>query len=168
MAPSVSGSNLYWRRTINRKTEHLSKRCRGSCQSSLAQGHPVSWDVQQWRRHAVADREQGRPEIGWLWKSVFGHKMPINFENWVFSNFLYLSSVFGFTLSVDLPDPKMTWLWARRQYFCFHWSLYKPQPQSLWAQDNSNSIPQITLSDMSPCPFHRFPTRGDKDRPVAM
>ena len=41
-------------------------------------------------------------------------------------------------------------------------------PKSLWAQDNSNSIPQITLSDMSPCPFHRFSTRGDKDRPVAM
>ena len=35
-------------------------------------------------------------------------KRQSTLRNWVSRNFLYLSSVFGFTLSVDLPDPKMT------------------------------------------------------------
>ena len=152
---------------VNYKMEngHLSKRCRGSCQSSFAQGHPVSWDVQQQRRDAVADREQGRPEIGWLWKSVFGYKMPINFDK----------------LSVkQLPVPEFsirfhTECWSPRSQddltvgtvsvsFVFPEHFTPKSVSARWLKLH----PTITLSDLSPRPFHRFPTRGDNDRPVAM
>ena len=168
ITPSLSRSFFWWWWTIRWKTGHLSKRCRGSCQSSFAQGHPVSWDVQQQRRDAVADREQRRPEIGWLWQSVLGYKTPINFEK----------------LGVQkLPVPELRiWFhtecwssWSQDdltvstyQYSLFSLIILQATPKSLLAQDNLNSIPWITLPDLSPRPFHRFPTRGDNDRPVAM